>query len=303
LIVGARRHWTLPLLLIAASAGCWEEIKYEPGPASVQSPSNADEAAPVTSPTDAQESTATPPAADPSPIASETSDQPAAEPESPPLDAPPLELPDQPAATPPAPDGQSGAESPDAGMEPSIATPPASEPSQAEATAPQRLLLWQAAGKWSLAAAMFAKQLPAERYEPILNEASAAAAELDLTLPPFPSGVPESQTEQAVITALTGAPAADFVAAAAERYGPTAGSLAELAIRSNLLLLTYSPRRDDLAAQAAEFTAAAEASGLPRDVWAPVAELVQNGGEYVAVRSAIFELHRAVEKLLATPSP
>jgi hypothetical protein len=293
----------LSLLLIAASAGCWEEIKYEPEPASVQSPSNADESAPVAPPSDAQESTPTPPAAEPSPIASETSEQPASEPESPPLDAPTLELPDQPATTPPASDAQSETESPDPGMEPSIAMPPASEPSHAEATAPQRLLLWQAASKWSLAAAMFAKQLPVERYEPILNEANVTAAELDLTLPPFPSGVPEQQTEQVVIAALTDATAADFIAAVTERYGSSAGSLVELAIRSNFLLLTYSPRRDDLAAQAAEFTAAAEASGLPRDAWAPVAKLVQNGGEYVAVRSAIFELHRAVEKLLAATSP
>ena len=74
------------------------------------------------------------------------------------------------------------------------------------------------------------------------------------------------------------------------------------AIRSNLLLLTYSPRRDDLAAQVAYFTAAAKASGLPPDVWGPLAKLLNDRGEYVAVRTAVFELHRRVESLLAEAS-
>ena len=149
---------------------------------------------------------------------------------------------------------------------------------------------------------MNAKQLPAERYEPIRNEADAAAAKWGVTLPTPPLPTSGQTPEQAVIEALNGEPAASIIDAASDRYGLAAGALAKLAIRSNLLLLTYSPRRDDADAQAADFTAAAQASELPPDAWEPLAKLLNDRGEYVAVRTAVFDLHRRVEKLLADPS-
>jgi hypothetical protein len=94
-----------------------------------------------------------------------------------------------------------------------------------------------------------------------------------------------------------------LVEATSERFGAAAGALANVAIRSNLLLLTYSPRRDDAHAQtAAAFVAAAEASALPPATWEPLAKLLSDRGEFVAVRAAVFELHREVEKLLADSS-
>ena len=38
------------------------------------------------------------------------------------------------------------------------------------------------------------------------------------------------------------------------------------------------------------------------DCWTPLAKLVEEGAEYVAVRTAIFDLHRRVETLLAEAS-
>src|SRR5690606_18991530 len=117
-----------------------------------------------------------------------------------------------------------------------------------------------------------------------------------VTLPALPSheaGASAGELEATVIASLDGAPARQFIDGVTERYGGGAGSLAELAIRSNLLLLTYSPRRDDIAAQAARFSSSAEGSGLPRDLWGTLADLLDSGGEYVEVRSAVFQLHQA----------
>ena len=201
-----------------------------------------------------------------------------AEPTTPPLDSSPLEL--SPAPSP-------------------VAAAPVDAPT---ATPAQRRLVWQAAGKWSLAAAMFAKQLPAERLEPILKEANNAATELGLSLPPLPTPAAEQTPEQAVVGTLSGESAASFVAATAERFGQEAGALADLAIRTNLLLLTYSPRRDDVAAEGAQLRSTAEGSGLPSDSWTPLLKLLDEQGEYVAVRTAIFDLHRRVEALLSEAS-
>jgi hypothetical protein len=105
-----------------------------------------------------------------------------------------------------------------------------------------------------------------------------------------------------VVATLGGEPATSLLSATAEHFGAEAGALADLAIRTNLLLLTYSPRRDDVAAEAAQLRSIAEGSGLPSDAWTPLAKLLEEGAEYVAVRTAIFDLHRRVEMLLSEAS-
>jgi hypothetical protein len=288
-------------LPLTSSLGCWEEIMYEPAPEVVQSTVGEKTASPEESAGDG----AAAPAVETSETllvesapAAEISSEPVAEPISP-LETPPLELPAQPT---PAAESTAGELFGESSTDSAATSPAATTAAVPAATPAQRLLIWQAAGKWSLAAAMNAKQLPAERFEPIRSEADAAAAELGVTLPPLPLPKSDQTPEQAVIEALAGEPAASLVAAASDRFGPAAGALADLAIRSNLLLLTYSPRRDDADAQANEFTAAAKASGLPPDDWEPLAKLLNDRGEYVAVRTAIFEFYRRVESVLADAS-
>ncbi len=296
----ARLAGQLALALpLAGSLGCWEEIRYEPAPEVVQATVGEKNAA--------VEKTAGDGAAAPAdetreilPVkqapAAGVGSESVAEPISPPLETPPLELPAQPTRKAESTAGELFGES----STDSAATSRAATTTTVPAATPaQRLLIWQAAGKWSLAAAMNAKQLPAERYEPIRSEADVAAAELGVTLPPLPLPKSDQTPEQAVIEAISGEAAASLVAAASNRFGPAAGALADLGIRSNLLLLTYSPRRDDADAQAAEFAAAAKAAELPTDVWEPLKKLLSVRGKYVAVRTAVFELHRRVESLLA----
>lgn len=273
------RRGGLLALLIAATAGCWEEIKYEPGPEPVR-PRREAEVSPAQPASQPVESAADPPAETAPPVTPPATESPLAE--------PPLDLTDVAPSAEPA--------SSELPVAPAEAAPQ-------EATAAQRLLIWHAAGKWSFAAAMSAKRLPAEQYEPKLAEAAAAAGELGLKLPPLPQAAGDQTLETAVVDALSGVPATAFAALVAERYGKPAAALAELAVRSNLLLLTYSPRRSDLAEQARQFTTMAEVSNLPRDAWAPLAKLLEEKGEYVAVRTAVFALHQQAEKALAEATP
>lgn len=299
----ARLAGQLALALpLAGSLGCWEEIRYEPAPEVVQSTVGEKTALPEEPDDDgaaapAVETSETLPV-EPAPAAGVGSES-VAEPIPPPLEPPPLELPAQPA---PAAESTAGELFGESSTDAAATSPAATTAAVPTATPAQRLLIWQAAGKWSLAAAMNAKQLPAERYEPIRSEADAAAAELGVTLPPLPLPKSDQTPEQTVVEALSGEPAASLVAATSDRFGLAAGALADLGIRSNLLLLTYSPRRHDADAQAAEFAAAARAAELPPEVWEPLKKLLDDRGEYVAVRTAIFELHRRVENVLVEAS-
>lgn len=298
-------------LSLTLSIGCWEEIRYEPAPEVVQSSTAEQGVSPQETVGNAGPEAAGVPAeptiVEPATVAEAATDS-VAEPTTPPLDAPPLELPQSPGpeeiapatAEPAAPTAESA---PTDGLFGDASTDSAAPAVEAPAATPaQRRLIWQAAGKWSLAAAMFAKQLPAERFEPMQKEADASAAELGVALPSLPTPAAGQTPEQAVVATLNGEPTANLIATTAERFGAEAGALADLAIRTNLLLLTYSPRRDDVAAEAAQLRSIAESSGLPNDAWTPLAKLLEEGAEYVAVRTAIFDLHRRVETLLSEAS-
>jgi hypothetical protein len=294
--------------LATCQLGCWEEIRYEPQPEQVQPAhdlaSSGDPAAdnagnsaaePLQTPT----SGAAPAEAVSSTESPATDQAPAVDVAATPLESPPLQL----AAEAESPVSNADGEAEDTSLEPAgdDLFPPTAG-SLPNASPLQRSELWRAASKWSFAAGICAKNLPPERYESYLQDAEAAAGELSLTLPPLPTrdpGEPASRIEAAVIATLDGPPAQELVRAAAERFGDNAGGLVELAVRSNLLLLAYSPRRADVAAQAAQFANAAESSGLPRDLWRPIADLLDARGDYIDVRSAVFKLHESVEQHLA----
>jgi hypothetical protein len=102
-----------------------------------------------------------------------------------------------------------------------------------------------------------------------------------------------------VIEALRGTET-DYTAGFAERFTPAEAALAELAIRSHLLLLVYSPQADIAAEHTAAIRAAAEKSGLPASLWQPLVTLLEDRAPFVAVRPEVFQLHRQVAKYLST---
>jgi hypothetical protein len=289
--------------MLIAGGGCWEEIRYEPQ-AEAPKPSPPDEvAAEPTQPTDDAATATEVPIASAPPVGN-------LEPPAPPTADELFD--DQPAQDFVQPPEDGGVEA-DVAVDPILPTPaetsqlpttigPAADPDAmaAAATPEQRRLAWRAASKWSLAAAIHAKGLAAARYEPILAEATASARELGLELPPLPMASRPGDLEGAVIEGLRGESAVALMNSLAHRFGPTESAAADLAIRSHLLLLTYSPRSADTALQAEALRRAAEASSLPAESWEPLLKLVQERAAFVDVRQAVFDLHRRVDGFLAT---
>ena len=179
---------------------------------------------------------------------------------------------------------------------PAADAPATEAPPEVKAATPhEQLLAWRAASKWSLAAAAYAKGLDTAQYEPFQQEAAAAAAELGLELPELPTTPDENQREAAVIDALRTGAGAQLADEVTERFGPQTGAAARLAVGSHLLLLIYSPQDPDAASHAVALREAAEAAGLPKELWQPLADLLEKQAEFLDVRSSVFELHRQVE--------
>jgi hypothetical protein len=162
------------------------------------------------------------------------------------------------------------------------------------ATALELRHVWEAASKWSLAAAIHAKGLDASRYQPILDEAIVAAEELAIELPPLPTTERRGDLEATVIEGLRGESAVALASAVANRFGPNEAAMADLAVRSHLLLLTYSPRSGDAALQAEALRRAAEVSHLPPEIWEPLVKLLEERAPFDAVKRAALELDNRV---------
>ncbi len=269
-------------LIFATAGGCWEEIRYTPRA----------ETAPGTS---GNASPSTPAASNP-PVG---------------VGATPMPGSSEPFGGDPAPGSTSpkSQEEPTTAASNSIPTSPVADPPAAAVgvvlagakspTPNDRLRVWEAAGKWSLAAAIYAKGLEASRYEPTLADASAAAKFIGVELPPLPAATSDAPREATVVEVLRGETAKKLATAVGQHFTPAESAEAELAIGCHALLLTYSPGGEDVASQIRALRENAEASGLPVELYTPLLKLLDEQATFLAVRQAIFDLDRSVAKHLS----
>jgi hypothetical protein len=172
--------------------------------------------------------------------------------------------------------------------------------STAEVMRPSRtaLAVWRMSSRWSLAAAIYAKGLPEERYRNTLDQATYAAGLVGVELPSFP--VSEGMArETAVVGYLLDAGTAGFVNKLDEDYIPEYQSLAELAIRTNALLLVYTPKSQQLAPLISSIRQVAENSGLPAELWTELITMLERREPFAAVKQQVLSFHAAVGDYLA----
>ncbi len=160
------------------------------------------------------------------------------------------------------------------------------------------LEVWQMASKWSMAAALQAKDSPAKTYSDRLEQAQHGAQALGILLPELPAfeeGTDRLPTSLTFLLEHAGPRLAD---ALSEKHGEKHAALAELATKTHVLLLIYTPNSTRLEPVIQAIRNAAEASGLPEVVWRELVDLLEARSEFKQVKAAIYGLHRgAVDAL------
>ncbi|QDS96823.1 hypothetical protein HG15A2_00810 [Adhaeretor mobilis] len=156
--------------------------------------------------------------------------------------------------------------------------------------------VWQAASRWSMALALRAKGMKPATYNSAWNRAAAASKQLAITLPPVPVVPSEDQAVSEIQTSMIEQTGPQLWQAIERQHGVPAGDLAQFAVRTNCLLLNYSPRRPQFAGEAVEFTRLAEAAGLPPELWQPLVHLIKDHASFAEVKGEIFALHKQVAK-------
>jgi len=185
---------------------------------------------------------------------------------------------------------------------PAEADSPASVLQQAGTDQATDLAAWQAASKWSMAAALQAKGKDMESYGERLEQARYAARLLDVHLAPLPNEVASDSDAERLATGLEyllDDAGPNFARQLNERFDARHAALAELAIKSHVLLLSYTPDSTRMEPVIAAIRQAAETSELPEDVWSELIDLLAERADFRSVKAAVFRLHRSAGNALS----
>jgi hypothetical protein len=160
------------------------------------------------------------------------------------------------------------------------------------------LAVWRMSSRWSFAAAIYAKGQPEDRYRESLDQATYAAELVGAELPSFPASEGIA-LESAVIGYLLSSGPSDVVDKLGADFAPEYEALAELAIRTNALLLVYTPKSQQLDPLISAIRQSAEKSGLPAELWAELIEMLELRGPFAEVKQRVLAFHTEVGDYLA----
>lgn len=177
---------------------------------------------------------------------------------------------------------------------------PSAEPEPTSLPSAQtRRAAWNLSSEWSMAAALLAKGRDRDSFGERIDRAADEAEFLGISLPALPSSdEPTDRVERALQFLLDDA-GPEIAGSLKQQYGTDHAALAELATKTHVLLLSYSPKSTSLEPVIDSIRQAAENSDLPDNVWRGLIDLLTERADFKAVKSAIFQLHRDAAAQLA----
>ena len=156
------------------------------------------------------------------------------------------------------------------------------------------LATWRMASQWSYAAALYSKGVKEKRYGEFVEKARYAAQLLEVDLPEFSVDVSIEKREKAIRELLQKDATQEMANRLSRLYGRSYVALAELAVRSNLLLLSYSPGSSRVDELLLELRRAAQETDLSPKVYEDLISLLEKRADFQDVKAAVYRLHRDV---------
>jgi hypothetical protein len=154
---------------------------------------------------------------------------------------------------------------------------------------------WLLGDNLSIAALLYNQGAPQDTVDRFLGKAKKIADIFGLEVKPFPAKAGTSSASSAdMIHYLIAGDGAALGSTLAHKYNDAHGVLFEVAVKSNLLILLYSPGDDLGQSIASVIKSRLTAIHLPENLWINVVTLVNKKGEVDAVKEAVFKMHKDV---------
>lgn len=156
---------------------------------------------------------------------------------------------------------------------------------------------WRLGDQLSLAGLLYAQGGQDDKVEKLLSALKPMIDAMELTIKPFP---PRAETSAAtyadVIHYLIEGDGAELGREIAGKFGKEAGTLFEVAVKSNLVILLYQPGDDQgiggvIQSRCSEI-------GLPENLWMGVVTAINNKAPENDVKEAVFKMHDDVAAYL-----
>jgi hypothetical protein len=163
-----------------------------------------------------------------------------------------------------------------------------------------RLGAWRLGSKLSLVALANDRGIGSDSVAPGLEYCKSLAAKLGGSVADLPaSGLAGSRPASRQVLDYLFHQGQQIGRDLTDRHGAEAAALFEVALKSNLLLVLYTPRSSAAGAIADAISQAAPRAELPAGLWEPLVNTVIAKADGFQVRKAVKTFHTAVEQHLA----
>jgi hypothetical protein len=170
-------------------------------------------------------------------------------------------------------------------------------PTRAEMVDLAKATAWRIGDQLSLASLLYAQGDQEDNVEQLLTSIEALAEAMEIEIKPFPPlAATQTETYADVIFYLIKGDGAEIGRDIAGKFGNDAGTLYEVSIKSNLLLLLYEP--DDDQGIGGVIQSRMSEVGLPENLWMGVVNAINNKVSQGELKDAVFKMHDDVAAYL-----
>jgi len=167
----------------------------------------------------------------------------------------------------------------------------------AEESGVAKAAAWRIGDQLSLAGLLYAQGGEEENVTQLLSTIKPLTEAMHIEVKPFPPrGATPVETYAEVIQYLIKGDGAEIGRQISEKFGKEAGTLFEISVKSNLLILLYEPG-DDQGIGSVIQSRCTEIS-LPNNLWIDVVNAVNKKASKDEVKDAVFKMHDDVAAFL-----
>jgi hypothetical protein len=156
---------------------------------------------------------------------------------------------------------------------------------------------WRIGDHMSLAGMLYAQGGEEDNVKELVESVKPLTDALQIQIKPFPPrGASQIETYAEVIQYLIKGDGAEIGRQIGKDFGKEAGTLYEIAVKSNLLILLYEPGNDQGIADVLQSRCVE--IGLPNNLWFDVVNSVRSSASKDEVKDAVFKMHDEVAAYL-----
>jgi hypothetical protein len=176
-------------------------------------------------------------------------------------------------------------------------------PAIAEGNKTTRGACWVLGDNLSLAALLYAQNASQDLIDQTLGKAKQIAQAIGLEIKPFPPRSDKrGSTSADIIHYLIKGDGAELGSALSRKFDDEHGTLYEVSVKSNLLIILYAPD-DSLGKTIADVVKSrCESIHLPPRLWNELVTLVYNRRSQDEVKNAVFKMHKDVANFFLADS-